>query len=166
MERSSCALDVAVFEMKSAEALIHWLETMPTVTELQIVTRLNYISLIKLLQRLSYDLLGTNRLCPKLQAISLPNDSPLDPPALFAFLNSRRKLNPHIHDDLPLKLPSAFTFMNRALQPVQLKRITQVCSSMPEKALLVGLRKFQEEGLQVSFNDTHGVSWFDRTVEV
>jgi hypothetical protein len=146
--RSSCILSIAVLELKSAHTLITCLETMPSLNELEIVTPLNYIAFVRVMQRLSYDFPGASRLCRNLRAISLPpanNSSSIDLPALFAFLKSRRKLQPHV---------------------ALLESIWIVCSSIPDIDLLVGLKRFQDEGLQVSFNDTHGVSWFSKMVKV
>lgn len=145
LARSQCILDVASFEIRSADTLLLWLDTVPSITDLQITAPLNYISFVIILQRLTYDILRVKRLCPKLRAISFPKDCPLDPPALFAFLNSRRRgLNPRV---------------------ALLNRISQVCSSMPERALLVGLKHFQNEGLQISFTDPQGVGWLSRMEE-
>jgi hypothetical protein len=146
LARSSCVLEVAILEMRPIETLIQCLETIPGLIELEIVTPLNFIAFVKVMQRLSYDLPLAPRLCRNLRAISLPNDSSLDLPALFAFLKSRRN-------------PKSFNSQVALLQSIRI-----VCSSMPELDLLVGLQGFQDEGLLVSVNDTHGVSWFSGIV--
>jgi hypothetical protein len=140
-QRSSCVLDVAILELYPVETLIGCLETMSGLTQLELTTPLNYIAFVKVMQRLTYELPGAPRLCRHLQAISLPKDSSLDPPALFAFLKSRRK-------------PTS--------QVALLQSIEIVSSSMPEIDLLIGLQRFQDEGLLVSLNNARGVSWFSR----
>ncbi|KIM91283.1 hypothetical protein PILCRDRAFT_810534 [Piloderma croceum F 1598] len=147
-QRSSCVLDVAILEIYPVENLIECLETMPGLTQLELNTPLNYIAFVKVMQRLTYELPGNPRLCPHLQAISLPKDSSLDPPALFAFLKSRRK-------------PKSFTSQVTLLQSIEI-----VSSSMPEMDLFVGLQRFRDEGLLVSVNDARGVSWFSKVAEV
>lgn len=147
-QRSSCVLDVAILEIHLVENLIKCLETMPSLTQLELITPLNYIAFVKVMQRLTYELPGSPRLCLHLQAISLPRDSSLDPPALFAFLKSRRK-------------PKSFTSQVTLLRSIEI-----LSSSMPEIDLLVGLQRFRDEGLLVSVNDARGVSWFSKVTEV
>jgi hypothetical protein len=134
--------------MNPIQTLIRCLETMPSLLELQLVTPLNCAAFVMIMQRLNDNLPGAPRLCQSLQAISLPKNSSLDVPALFAFLKSRRN-------------PKSFTSQVALLQSVRI-----VCSSRPELDLLVGLQKFQDEGLLVSVTDARGVSWFPRMVEL